>query len=243
MKSIFLALLLANLLFVGWRLWIAPPEVLPRQLHAGGQEPGLQAARPRQDEPGGSTRGEPGPGGGAGPAPAQSADAPDGVEGASCTRIGPVADREVADKLHARLAGRSLQVSTVVESGRIWVGHWVQLESVPTREAADQIVARLVAGGLPDAYVLQSAPPFSVSLGVFRDKERADTMAAKAAALGFRTELVDRYRSGTQYWLLLPTVPGHMLRLDDLAREAGQILRAETVICRPDPVGAAEPIH
>jgi len=124
----------------------------------------------------------------------------------------------------------------------VWVGHWVQLEPVQTRAEADQVVARLAAGGLPDAYVLQTTAPFSISLGVFRDRARADAIAATATRLGFKPALTDRYRSGVQYWLTVVVPPGRSPSLEQLGRETGQILRAETVACPAPAVGAAPAI-
>ena len=109
----------------------------------------------------------------------------------------------------------------------------MQLESVASRDEADRIVARLTAGGLPDAYVFQTSPPFSVSLGVFRDRDRAEKVAQAATSLGFHPQTTDRYRSGLQYWLSVALPPGRTLPLNELGRESGQILRAEPVACTP----------
>lgn len=244
MRNLFLILLLANLLFAGWRLWIAPPDVPPRQSGAAGPGTALQLAIRHHGEvvekPGGGPSG-PAPGMGPGEGAVTGAGG-EGSEG-RCTRIGPILDGQVLDRLRARLLGRGITASTQTEDGQVWVGHWVQLESVPGREEADRMVARLAAAGVPDAYVFQSAPPFTVSLGVFRDKAHAERVAARAAELGFHPQLTDRYRAGTKYWLLLPMTPAGPPGLDDLSQESGEILRAETVPCRSAPVGATAPIN
>lgn len=244
MRNLFLALLLANLLFAGWRLWIAPPEVPPRQLKAAGREAELRViAAPQATVPQGSASGQvAGAVAGSGLAAPAGAAAPGAAGGASCSRLGPIGDGQFADTLRATLAARGLRATTMVEAGQVWVGHWVQLESVPTREAADRMVARLAAGGLPDAYVFQSQPPFSVSLGVFRDQERADKVAAAAAALGFHPQVTDRYRSGAQYWLFLQAAP-EAVQLGDLAREPGPEPKVEPVPCSAMPVGVTSPIN
>ncbi|QOJ33206.1 MAG: SPOR domain-containing protein [Gammaproteobacteria bacterium] len=242
-RSLFLVLLLANLLFAGWRLWVAPPELPPHQLKEPGKEARIRVAtlertaRPGRDAGGQTAGGAPTTG-----LAGADASATPAAAGSSCSRIGPIGDGQVADALRAALAARGLRATTMVEAGQIWVGHWVQLESVPTREAADRMVARLAAGGLPDAYVFQSAPPFSVSLGVFRDKDRADKVAAAAAALGFHPQLTDRYRSGAQYWLYLQ-VASDALPLGELPAEPGPGLQAESVPCSTMPVGGTPMIN
>jgi hypothetical protein len=209
-RNLFLALLLANLLFLAWQRWVAPPEVPANVLRSAGSEPRLVAvAAAVPTDPGRRL-----------PVP------PNG----QCMRIGPIADGLAADRLRASLTAGGFDALAASEEGQVWVGHWVQLESVPSREEADRIVARLAAGGLPDAYVLQNAAPFSISLGVFRDRERADAVAAAARRLGFRPQTTDRFRSGTQYWLSVVVPAGRQLP-EKLGQESGQILRAEQVAC------------
>ena len=87
--------------------------------------------------------------------------------------------------------------------------------------------------------MLQNSPPFSISLGVFRDRDRADKVAVAAAALGFHPQTTDRYRAGIQYWLTVAVPAGRTLPLADLGRESGQILRSDQVACPTDSVGGA----
>ncbi len=229
MRNLFLALLLANLLFLGWQHWVAPPEVPAAELLSAGQEPRIETlAQAAASETGGQS-------GGAMRLPVP----PNG----RCVRIGPIAEGQTADTLRARLTAAGFDAATAAGEGQVWVGHWVQLESVASREEADRVVTRLAAGGLPDAYVLQTSPPFSISLGVFRDRERAEAVASAATRLGFRPRTTGRYRAGTQYWLTVVVPPGRALPLNTLGQETGQILRAEQVSCPADPIGATKGIH
>jgi SPOR domain len=234
-RNLFLALLLANVLFFGWQQWIAPPDLPAARLRSPGPEPKIQAAGKA--------------GARSGPVPVARAGSGDTSaepalpDAGSCVRIGPIADGQVGDALRARLAASGFEAMLDAEDGQIWVGHWVQLESVASREEADRVVARLAAGGLPDAYVLQTSPPFSISLGVFRDRERADKVSAAAAALGFKPQTTDRYRAGVQYWLAFVMPAGKSLPLEELGRESGQILRAEQASCAGAEIGGAAPIN
>lgn len=228
MRNLFLALLLGNLLFMGWRLWVAPPEVPADQLLSRGPEPDI-AATPLAAS------------GRAGAARAGAATVAD--RATRCLRIGPIADAQLADTLRSSLNRRGIGATITSEEGQVWVGHWVQLESVASRQEADAIAARLAAGGLPDAYILQTSPPFSISLGVFRDKDRADKVVADATRLGFRPQMTNRYRAGLQYWLAVVVPPGVAMSVDDLGRESGQILRAEPVACPADLIGGRGAIN
>jgi cell division protein FtsN len=232
MRNLFLALLLANLLFLGWQQWIAPPDVPAARLRSPGPESAIAALAPAPAAATGEGAAGGVPAAGRKPAAART-----------CMRVGPIADGQVADSLRAQLIARGLETGLASEEGQIWVGHWVQLESVASRAEADRTVARLAEGGLPDAYVLQTAPPFSISLGVFRDRERADKVAAAAAALGFRSQTSDRYRAGVQYWLSFAMTAGKTFSLEDLGRQSGQILRAEQISCPRESIGGAGAIN
>ena len=234
MRNFFLALLLANVLFFAWRQWIAPPDVPATRLRSPGPEPEIAAAA----NP--TARAAPAPASAVAPGTAAATLATPAV--GSCLKIGPIADGQVADALRARLVAGGFQATLRAEEGQIWVGHWVQLESVASRQEADRVVAELAAAGLPDAYVLQTSSPFSISLGVFRDRERADKVSAAAAALGFKPQTTDRYRAGVQYWLDFTMPADKRLPLEDLGREFGQVLKTEEVACSSAAIGAARPI-
>ncbi len=213
MKNLFLLLLLGNLLFWGWRTWVVPPEVPALELRTPGKEPRIVLLGPVPA------------------APASGAGSNSVVGTGSCVRLGPIALEHLAEKLRNRLLTSGFVPTLAEESGQIWFGYWVQLEAGATREEADSVVARLAAGGLPDANVSSTVPPFQVSLGVFRDRKLADTMAAKATGLGFRPKISDRYRAGTEYWLTMRLPAGRRLSLEELGRETGEILRSEPVAC------------
>lgn len=235
MRALFLTLLLANLLLFGWQLWIVPPEVPAERPVRGGGEPELALVSADR-------RLGPAPEGAEGPASGVAAATT--AAAMECLRIGPFADGAVAEAIGQRLQAQGIAVSQSSEEGQIWVGHWVQIENVATRAEADRIVARLSAGGLPDAYVLQAAGPTAISLGVFRSRERADKVVAEARRLGFKPVVTDRYRLGVQYWLLTRAAAGTRVPVAELTRETGQIVRSDTIPCSPAPsVGGTSPIH
>jgi hypothetical protein len=228
-KGLFLALLLANLLALAWQLWIAPPEIPPDRLVKANSEAELTLALVQKPVVTAT--------------PNNTKKAVGGFNnGDQCLRIGPLPDAGLADRVSQRLQREGIAVSQSAEQGQIWVGHWVQLENVVNREEADRIVAKLSAGGVPDAYVLPSAGPIAVSLGVFRSRERADKVVTDARRLGFRPVVTDRYRVGFQYWLQAKVPPGGRARLAELTRESGQILRSDAVPCSPGAVGGTGPI-
>lgn len=220
MRNVFLALLLANLLFVAWQQWGAAPAVAPARLFPVGEEKRLEVMS-REPAAGGV---EPS----SGPRFAETLVVP---PGGICMRVGPISEGATADVVRLRLTEAGLDVTMMAEDGQIWVGYWIQLPSVPTRGEADGLLARLAAGGLPDAYVVQTTPPFSISLGVFRDRERAETVVQKAKRMGFFPKISDRYRTGQQYWIFVVMPSGRSLPAGALSTADGKGVRAEQVRC------------
>jgi hypothetical protein len=232
-RNLFLALVLANLLVGAWQLWIVPGEVPATALASPSKE--AELALVTADPP--ATRGE---------RPAGLAETlPPGpaATGGQCFRIGPLAEGGAADAVRKRLQREGISVSQSSEDGQIWVGHWVQIPNAGNRQQAEAAVSKLDAGGLPDAYVLDVAGSISISLGVFRDRQRADKVVADAQRLGFQPVVTDRHRPGVQYWLLANVPAGRSAALPDMGRESGQILRSERVPCAQAEFGAAAAIN
>lgn len=210
MRYFFLSLLLCNLWFAAWQLWVAPPRVAPAEPLVAGPESRLavvatnKAAASRGNESAGT-----------------------------CLRLGPIAEAAVAEQLKGRLLAEGLtDISVVTEEKPVWKGHWVQAGEFAVREEALQAVTQLVAGGLADAHVPAGGPPFRVSLGVYLDRGQADAVAASASKLGIAVRITDRFGPGRRFWLQGVALQGQQLTLERVGRESGQILRSETISCQ-----------
>jgi hypothetical protein len=218
MRNLLLVLALGNLLLLAWQFWVAPAPLPPVPASADGIElfPSAAVPGPRQ---------APSQLSGTGAAAAQPT-------GSSCLFIGPLPDVVAAQQAAARLVAQGLDTAVIGRDTQVWLGHWVQIvgfASVPAAEAARQ---RLAAGGIADAYLMQDGAQPMVSLGVFRERSRADRIAAAARGLGFVVTLRDRYRPAVEQWLLIRPGPGQdpgpsALRLAD----DRNILRVEPASC------------
>lgn len=223
MRNLFLSLVLANVLFLAWQLWVdpsqspAPPASGDASLvlYGAGGRGARQVAPPQA-------------------APPPVASAPSGVTTSadgSCLRVGPLPDSTAAQQAAQRLAGRGIDAVPIARDSQQWLGHWVQVagfSSVPAAEAARQ---RLVAGGMPEALLMQNGAEPLISLGVFRDRAGADRVAAAARSLGFQVLLRDRYRPAVEQWLLVRPRPGQALGPGDVRLADARILRAEEAPC------------
>jgi hypothetical protein len=267
-RNLFLALLLANILLFAWNRWVVPTprpaaatvSVAPTQ----GEAPapavpmppdGDRSATPAASAPPAGTSAAlpqpqvaPPPGAAASPAP-----------GDTCVQVGPLPAAEAAAELSRSLASRRIPAATIARDTQVWVGNWIQVGGFASPAAADDARRRLVAGGLADAYLMQEGAEPVISLGVFREKERADRVAAIARGLGFKPVSTNRYRPAVEYWLLaripaagarpgdgLPLPRSGLLRVEPAEcplpdTEAGMALAGADAASAADPVAGTPP--
>ena len=119
--------------------------------------------------------------------------------------------------------------------------HIAGFASTAEAEAARK---RLVAGGIADVLLMQDGSRPLISLGVFRDRDGAASVAAAAARLGYRATTSDRYRPTVEQWLLIQPLPGQRLALAETGLQDDLIRRAEPAACEESAYridsGAAE---
>jgi hypothetical protein len=219
MRNIFLILLLANLLLLGWLLWVDPEPPAVMQATAGNE-----LAIYEQESP------------------VATSDRGDIDASSLCVYIGPVPDAIAAQQLSAALAARGIKAEPVPREARVWLGHWVQVQGFADKERAEIARQRLLAGGLPDAYVMQDGPMTVISLGVFRERSRAERIIEAARRAGFTAVMRDRIRPAAEYWLVSDRANGQQAALRDLAVGYDRILRTDSLPCPasvdllPEPV-------
>lgn len=189
MRTLFLLLLLANLLFAAWVNWVAPAPTASG--HATPIATDRESIRLLREVP----------------AAAAQPTAEDGrlvLDDASlaCFSVGPYLSRPDAEQAAARLDRLGFTVRLRAASEEVRVGQWVRLEGLATMEDAENARAALQAAGLADAYVIneEDAGPV-VSLGVHADPARAEATVAVARLAGFEARTVDRLRTETVTWL------------------------------------------
>lgn len=238
MRNLFLALVLANLAFAAWHLWLAEPDPLPPAARPGG--PGITLVR----EAGGpGTPASPTQSVASGGAPAGAAPAAAGADvvalpaaaaapaAARCVSVGPFRELSQAATAAANLRAAGYDPMQRVAEGEIWVGYWVYIEHIPTEAEANEILADLRANGVSDSYVIpDSGGNNLVSLGVFSEIGRAGTRREQVRALGYEPTVTDRTRRGTVYWVDVLLDPGQTLDFEVL-QVPGRILRLEQRAC------------
>jgi hypothetical protein len=150
-----------------------------------------------------------------------------------CISVGPFPDVSEAAHAATTLRGGGYDPRQRVADGDIWAGVWVYLPLPVSRPAADQILAKLKAGGIDDALEMPGPNEGSViSLGLYSESKRAQSRVVQAQALGFNPGIADRKRTGNVYWIDIDLKPtDSLLNPADLQGEAGRIVRLEVKGC------------
>lgn len=164
--------------------------------------------------------------------PSQSARA-SGDAGLTCTSVGPFATLPEASQAQAALRGAGFDPRQRVEQGEIWVGYWVSVRGIGTHTAAEGSIEALKEAGVTDVYLMPGGDPdYTLSLGVFTDRQRAQRRARQVRAVGLEPIIDDRTRTGSVYWLdvELPE-PGRAIDTAIFQSDPGKIMRLEMKGC------------
>ena len=93
--------------------------------------------------------------------------------------------------------------------GQIFVGHWVQIRDVPDEAAASEMLEKLKAGGLTDAYLFRTEEEgLNISLGLFGDVERAERVELQARSMDLPADISPRTRDGNIFFVDIGLPPG-----------------------------------
>jgi len=211
MRGIIVLLLLANVAFFAWSHWVARPERPVGSPPADAPRLVLASEAPA-----------------APPLPTLRLS-----EGVECVSLGPFLDLTEAARASTGLREAGLEPRQRAKDGAVWNGYWVSLAGLADPAAAEEVVERLRASGVGDAYVMPAddAGP-TVSLGLFTEQPRALRRMDEVRALGFEPRIEERQRSGTVYWIDVDVNSSE--QLPDPASfedQGGRIFRLEVKPC------------
>jgi hypothetical protein len=183
------ALLLVNLLYLGWSEWIdvppppAPSSIakLPRLTLASELPPDKQTPSATQMTLEAS--------------PAQ------------CVSVGPFEDPATAGKAAMVLLAKGFNPQQRVAESPAVRRFWVYLDQFRSDATETRVLHRLEAAGIDDAEAMPAdASGRRVSLGLFIDSKAAERRADAVRSMGFKPLTIQRTLPGTVYWLDL-TLP------------------------------------
>jgi len=160
-----------------------------------------------------------------------------------CYVIGPFEAREAALKASGSLEEMQLGFTTRSAEEKSESSYWVFLPPLASRQEAQAKVKELAKLGFKEHFITQEAGrDNAVSLGVFAQRENAESLLEELKSKGIEAKLETRYRLRLLHWL--------NLRAADLTEEQveqlGQLdwgppeIRVRQAACEGNPVRAAE---
>jgi len=201
MRNLLLLLLLANILYFVWGNFVKQPEeagvAVVDEADLG---PPLEVSANRDAEVAASVGAVLGSG--------EPSDL-EAVVGRSCASIGPFRSNTDADTALTEYAGEGMRTELRSTQGEIFVGNLVQIRNTANNLGANEMLTKLHAGGLSDAYLVTSEEEgLYISLGLFGDLERAEKVELQAKSLDLPAEIVPKTREGTLFYVDIGLPPG-----------------------------------
>ncbi len=131
------------------------------------------------------------------------------VVGRSCVSVGPFSKREDGDRAQMQYAGEGMESSLRRTLGDIFVGHWVQIRNIASREEANGMLEKLHSAGMGEAYVISTEDEgLKISIGLFGEAAGAERVELQATSLGLNAEITPRTTEGTVYYVDIGLPPG-----------------------------------
>ncbi len=201
MKNILLALLLANILYFMWGM-LTEEESQPGVAFVQESDlgPPLDVTTGRDSDDVASVGAVLGSG---------EPSALEAVVGRSCVTIGPFRDKPDADSAELEYANEGMNVSQRGTRAQVFVGHWVWIRNIADDATAKDILARLNAGGLGDAYIDRSDEAgLKISLGLFGDVSGAEKIELQARSLDLPAEIIPSTSERDVFFVDIGLLPG-----------------------------------
>lgn len=230
MRNLFLILLLANIGYFTWTQWLVSPDSPGGTTADTDSAPTLQLVTEVQ----------------AGQAAGASSDqtrlamvAEDTAAAGTgnpdrCVSMGPFVELTQAAEAITVLTAGGFSPKQRLAEGEIWSGYRVQIPSLPSREAANQVLASLQQHNISEQPYVVPGGDYrnAISLGIYSEFQRAQRRANEVRPLGFEPEIAIWHRMGQVYWIDFKlgddqaidpvdfkSMPEQIMRLDE--RECG----------------------
>lgn len=213
-RILVLVLLAANLLYFGWTSWVRDddPALTAVKSAPAPSKPVAEALPPVAAAP---------------PAPPP------------CSSIGPFTTELDALAAQRKLteAGWGLLRRETKEQQPD--GYWV---SVANNSTAAQLrtLGAIMGAGIRDAFAMPDDPQFRVSVGIFRDEERAEDRAARVQRLKLDAVVTQRTREQSAVWFDVPGVARETLADGRLAASGLPLDKLRIEAC-PEPEASPQP--
>ena len=151
--------------------------------------------------------------------------------GKACISIGPFDD--FADAADARRSAEADGQQAVIREGvtQAFVGHWVQVRNVADVDTETAYLETLREARLGDAYAYAGDEGTNISIGVFGEQARAESVRQQVEELGLLADVSPRYRDVSVYFVDIGLPAGTAIQ--GLVRQFGseRVLQGDAASC------------
>jgi hypothetical protein len=205
-RTVFFALVFVNFAYFAWARWVDAPHPPPVNENIS-RLPRLKLA---SEAPSGQP-------------PAATPEKTSFGHSAGCLSVGPFADVDNAARAAAVLRARGFDPIQRAEASAPATVYQVLAGTLIGDAAGSRTVKELQRIGFKDAVTERgsAAAEVRVSLGTFTERGRAEQRLRAAKLKGFKVEVAEQKRPGTQYWMdLKPPAGTGTVPIQDLFAEA-----------------------
>ena len=201
MKNLLLLLVLANVLYLMWGMFInEDPEAGVAVVEEADLGPALQVTAGQDSDSVASVGAVLGAGD---PSDLEA------VVGRSCVSIGPLVVGGDADSAVLEYGGEGMRAALRTERGQKFVGHSVNVANVENREDGRAMVEKLGEAGLDDAFIVgNDENGYSIALGIFGNAGNAEKVELQARSAGFEVTITPMYRDDDIFFVDIALPPG-----------------------------------
>ena len=131
------------------------------------------------------------------------------VVGRSCVTIGPFRASADANRALTEYADEGMRATFRSTSGQIFIGYWVQIRDIADKLTATDMLYKLHAGGLTDAYLESNDDEgVYISLGLFGSIARAEKVELQAKSLDLPATITPRTAERSIFFVDIGLPPG-----------------------------------
>jgi hypothetical protein len=180
-RASFLILLLGNILFLAWSLWVAAPASSDLAPAPPGDARSMQLTKEAAPQAAAAAR------------PDRAARA----AMATCVSFGPFADDASLTAASQRLEGLGYAARRRTAADEVAAGQWVSVTDLATPEDAANALNALRRAGLADAYVVTDSAPgtTTISVGAFQRPGGRAEAADSVRRAGLQPHVTERRRN------------------------------------------------
>ena len=117
--------------------------------------------------------------------------------------------RAEADSALDEYRNAGMRGSVRSAQGEVFIGNWVQIMDIPSREAGNRMLQTLKDGGVTDVILLRHDDgTFKISLGLYGEAAGVERMELQARSLGMEPQILPELRNAMLYYVDIALPPG-----------------------------------